>query len=276
MGERRLPLRHRTQLVPHARGVRPLLPPARNERRRTTRPGAPRPGVPRLRPSWKGRADRHRLGPRGRARAVRRARARLGCEPRGLPRLGEGRLRAVDVEVPLRPLLVDQGSARPRARETPSHPDPAADAHAVEARHHGLQEHPVAADPRVPRGVPRRITLRGAEPLPPHEPPRPGRRRALPQGRHDRDHHGHREAGARARRHDRDLGPRRGDHHRVGHRSRRAARRRSSDRSGCRGLGRRSAPHRERSARGGRTASTPRSGGRTRCRAPAPCCCCSE
>ena len=44
----RLPLRHRPQLVPHARGVRPLLPPARHDRRAGARPGPPRPGVPGL------------------------------------------------------------------------------------------------------------------------------------------------------------------------------------------------------------------------------------
>ena len=40
VGARRLPLRHRPELVPHARGLRPLLPAARHERRARARPRA--------------------------------------------------------------------------------------------------------------------------------------------------------------------------------------------------------------------------------------------
>ena len=44
----RLPVRHRPVLVPHAGGVRPLLPAAGHHRRRAARPRAARPGVPGL------------------------------------------------------------------------------------------------------------------------------------------------------------------------------------------------------------------------------------
>ena len=46
VGGRGLPLRHRPVVVPHAGGVRPLLPAARHHRRRAAEPHHPRPRLP--------------------------------------------------------------------------------------------------------------------------------------------------------------------------------------------------------------------------------------
>ena len=71
---RRLPLRHRRLVVPHARGLRALLLPARHHRRRRARPDRPRPELPGLLRGPR-RARRHPPRPRAQPGAVRVARA---------------------------------------------------------------------------------------------------------------------------------------------------------------------------------------------------------
>ena len=51
-----------------------------------------------------------------------------------------------------------------------------------------VRDRRLLAGPRLPGGVPRHQPVLGAEHVPPDEPPRPGRRRALPEGRHHRGH----------------------------------------------------------------------------------------
>ncbi len=77
VGAGRLPVRHRPVVVPHARGVRPLLPAARHQRRRRDGPGAARPRLPRLQRGAR-RAARPARRPRGQHRVVRVHRARAG------------------------------------------------------------------------------------------------------------------------------------------------------------------------------------------------------
>ena len=70
---------------------------------------------------------------------------------------------------------------------------------ARELHRQALHRSASAPGARVPGGVPRRFAVRRAEPLPPDEPPRPRRGRALPARRLHHDHRRHRPARATER-----------------------------------------------------------------------------
>ena len=73
-------------VVPHARGVRPLLPPVRHERGRAAGPRPPRPRLPRVLRRLR-RADRRARVARRERRPLRVGRAGRGRGARALPRL---------------------------------------------------------------------------------------------------------------------------------------------------------------------------------------------
>ncbi len=106
-----------------------------------------------------------------------------GREARRVPRLRCRRLRALGLALPLRHVRDDCGAARPRAAAPRRSARAAAHPFAREPRRAAFHRSAPAADPRLPRGVPRRLAVRRAEPLPPDEPPRPRRRRPVPPRR---------------------------------------------------------------------------------------------
>ena len=133
-------------------------------------------------------------------RAVRGDRAGRGREARRLPRLGGRCVRALGDPLSVRHVREHRRAARSRAPAPRRPARPSADPVAREPCRSAVHRSPAATDPRLPGRVPRRFALRRSEPLPPHESPRPRRRRAVPPRRFHRDHRRGQAPGHRPRR----------------------------------------------------------------------------
>ena len=111
------------------------------------------------------------------------ARAGGGRPLRRLPPLRGGHLRHGPAPLPLHELRLTDGLRAPRRRTPHACARPAADAVAGEPRRRLVHRQPAAPGARLPRRLPRLLPQPRAEHVPPDEPARPRRPRALPPGR---------------------------------------------------------------------------------------------
>ena len=165
-------------LVPHARGVRPLLPPVRHERGRAAGPRPPRPRLPRVRRRLRrARSTCARRAPRtspssSRSSPVRARRSNgTSTPPSSTYDIARRRFLYTNFDDP-------RAFARARGARRRGAPGPPAHDAARPIRRPRRARPPPPAGARLPGGVPRLLAVDGAGDVPPHEPPGPRTGRA--------------------------------------------------------------------------------------------------